>query len=74
MEATPWRTGRRRSLSGSLKVWHSGRATFIPGSTRLEQLSLDALPAPWKPEFCLSIICWLWLKSHNLALCVLHQS
>jgi hypothetical protein len=45
MEATPWRTGRRRSLSGSLKVWHSGRATFIPGSTRLEQLSLDALPA-----------------------------
>lgn len=45
MEVTPWRTERRRSLSGSLKVWPSGRATFIPGSTSLEQLSFAVLDA-----------------------------
>lgn len=45
MEVTLWRMERRRSLSGSLKVWLSGRATFIPGSTRHEQLSFRVLDA-----------------------------
>ena len=58
MEVTPWKMERRRLLFGSLKVWQSGEATFIPGSMRLKILDTGSVVS-FKIEFCLKVISWL---------------
>jgi len=59
MEVTPWKMERRRLLFGSLKVWQSGEATFIPGSMRLKLRDTTGSVVSFKIEFCLKVISWL---------------
>ena len=58
MEVTPWKMERRRLLFGSLKVWQSGEATFIPGSMRLKIRDTGSVVS-FKIEFFLEVIGWL---------------
>ena len=58
MEVTPWTMQRRRLLFGSLKVWQSGEATFIPGFMRLKIRDTGSVVS-FKIEFCLKVISWL---------------